>query len=102
MNQIYRSESARATAIFLWFKFSWFVSLVTCGLFLAVCAYAHIVTVPMVLFLIFCQNIMWLTGGFCMLVAYKSLEQDPPTPKEKTPEKLELVERIIPVFTNRK
>jgi len=102
MNQVYRSETARAGAIFLYFKFSWFVSLVTYGLFLAVCAYAHIVTVPMVLFLIACQNITWLVGGFCMLAAYKSLEQTPPPPREKTPEKIELIERIIPVYTSRK
>ena len=102
MMREYRSESARATAIFVWFRFSWVVSLFTAGMFLAVCAYVNIVTVPMVLFLIAMQNIMWLVGGFCMLVAYKSLEQDPPTPTEKTPEKLELIERIIPVYTNRK
>jgi len=98
VNQIYRSESARATAIFVWFRFSWVVSLFTAGMFLAVCAYVNIVTVPMVLFLIAMQNIMWLVGGFCMLVAYKSLEQDPPTPKEKTIEKIEVVERIIPFY----
>jgi len=94
----YHSNAKDSTAVFLYFKFSWWVSLVTYGLFLAVCAYAHIVTVPMVLFLIACQNITWLVGGFCMLCAYKSLQQNPPTPKEKTIEKIEVVERIIPFY----
>jgi len=79
----YHSNKADGTAVFLYFKFSWFVSLVTYGLFLAVCAYAHIVTIPMILFLIACQNITWLIGGFCMLVAYKSLTLPPLPPKEK-------------------
>jgi len=98
----YHSNAKNSTAVFLYFKFSWFVSLFTYGMFLAVCAYAHIVTVPMVLFLIACQNISWLIGGFCMLSAYKSLEPTPPTPKEKQPEKLEVIERIIPVYKGKR
>jgi len=97
----YRSESARATAVFKYFIFSWFASLFTYSCFLAVCAAADIVNIMLVSILIAAQLITWVTMGTGMCMVYDSLDH-PPTPKEKTPEKIDLTERIIPVFVNRK
>jgi hypothetical protein len=74
----YRSESARANAVFKYFVVSWFATLLTFGLFLAVAAWAGVVNVVLVLVIIAAQNVMWMVSGVLMTAVLDSLSDPPP------------------------
>jgi len=95
----YKSESARATAVFKYFMVSWFATLFTFGLFLAVAAWAGVINIILVLLMIAGQNLMWIVSGMLMTAVFDSL--NPPTPPPHIAEK-QPNDRIIPVYKGKK
>lgn len=96
----YRSEAARAGAVYKFALISWLATLFTYGLLTIVCLLAGILNIYLVLLLIVGQSITWGIMFILLAATFDSLD-NPPTPKEKTPKDLEIVERIIPVYTRR-
>jgi ABC-type Fe3+-siderophore transport system permease subunit len=95
----YKSESARAGAVFRYFLVSWFATLFTFGLFLAVAAWAGVLNVVLVLIIIAAQNVMWMLSGILMTAVFDSLT--PPTLPTHVAEK-HPNDRIIPVYKGKK
>jgi len=79
----YKSESARASAVFRYFLVSWFATLTTFGLFLIVAAWAGVVNVVLILVIIAAQNISWIVTGTLMTAVLDSLNTPPTPPKER-------------------
>jgi len=99
MSNNYRSESARAAAVFKYFMVSWFATLFTFGLFLTVAAWADVINIVLVLLMIAGQNLMWIVSGVLMTAVFDSLS--PPTPPKTVHEK-QPNDRIIPVYKGKK
>lgn len=99
----YRSESARASAVFKYFLFSYVATFITFGSFAIVCGASGVLSAKIVIIIIALQNIAWVNCGVCMCMVFDSLGQSPPllTVNEKQPPKEKIKERIIPVFTKR-
>jgi len=98
----YKSEAARANAVFKYFVFSFVATAVTFGSFTAVCFAAGAINTPIILLIIALHQVSWVTCGVCMAAVFDSLGEDPPTPREKTPPGEQLKERIIPVYKGKR
>lgn len=98
----YKSEVTRANAVFRYFVFSFVATAVTFASFTAVCFAAGAINVPIILMIIALHQVSWVTCGVCMAAVFDSLGEDPPAPKEKTPQKEQINERIIPVYKGKR